>query len=147
MKPVFRHANSPNHNINVNNFEKFGVLLHCMKLFRIRYVSNALSFFAGIAFFNMSFFLVEVSALKLDKDKQMVANISKLLAGCSEEEKDVFGGSADEDSATKEIDLIFSYTIFTPDGLIETLKNRPHIFDQGFPRLGNYEIYSPPPEA
>ncbi|MBA4055877.1 MAG: hypothetical protein C0490_14275 [Marivirga sp.] len=119
-----------------------------MKLFRIKYVSNALSLFTGIVFLNMSFFLAEVSLLKLDQDKQMVENIAKLLAGCAaEEEKDVFGGSADEDPTAKEIDLIFSYAIFTPDGFIQINKSKVHALDQGIPRLGNYEIYSPPPEA
>jgi len=119
-----------------------------MKFLRIKSVSNALSLFTGIVFLNMSFFLAEVSALKLDKDKKMIENIAKLIAGSSsEEEKDVFGGAADEDSAAKEIDLIFSYTIYTPDGFAYILKSDGHLLKHGLPRLGNYEIYSPPPEA
>ncbi len=119
-----------------------------MRIFRIKYVSKALSLFTGIIFLNMSFFLAEVSLLELKKDKKMVENISKLLAGCAaEEEKDVFGGSADEDSSVKEIDLIFSYLIYTSDGITTPDKSKVHVLTQGVPRLGNFEIYSPPPEC
>lgn len=119
-----------------------------MNFFRNKYVSHGLALFTGIVFLNMSFFLAEVSALKLDQDKVMVANIAKLIAGSSaEEEKDAFGGSTDEDATAKEIDLIFSYTIYTPDGFFYIAKSKGHLMDHGLPRLGNYEIYSPPPEV
>ena len=64
----------------------------------------------GLIFLNMSFFLFEVSALKLNQDKKMFSNIIKLISSsAAEEEKDAFGG-ADEDSKVKEVDLIFNYT-------------------------------------
>jgi hypothetical protein len=96
----------------------------------------------------MSFFLVEVTALKLDKDKQMMENISKLLAGsAAEEEKDIFGGSSDEDTTAKEIDLIFNHHTYSPGNASLISKRKLDALSQGIPQLGNYEIFSPPPEV
>lgn len=118
-----------------------------MRLFRLKYVSNTLTLFTGIIFLNMSFFLAEVSALKLHKDKKMMENISKLLSGsAAEEEKDIFGGS-DEDNTAKEIDLIFNYHTYDPGYVSLLSKNKLDVFSRGVPQLGNYEIFSPPPEV
>lgn len=119
-----------------------------MKVFRLKYVCNGFSLFTGIIFLNMSFFLAEVSALKLDQNKQMMENISKLLGGCAaEEEKDIFGGSSEEDTLAKEIDLIFNHHTYTPGNSILVSNSKMSVLDQGRPLFGNYEIYSPPPEA
>lgn len=119
-----------------------------MEVFRLRYVSHGFSLFTGIVFLNMSFFLAEISALKLDQNKQMMENIAKLLAGCAaEEEKDVFGGTSDEDTSAKEIDLIFHYHTHTPRHHVLVLTSNISVFTAGIPRFGNYEIDSPPPEV
>ena len=119
-----------------------------MEVFRLRYVSHGFSLFTGIVFLNMSFFLAEISALKLDQNKQMMENISKLLAGCAaEEEKDAFGGTSDEDTTAKEIDLIFHYHTHAPGHNGLELTRDLSVLPQGSPRFGNYEIYSPPPEV
>ncbi|WP_276372075.1 hypothetical protein [Chryseolinea sp. H1M3-3] len=95
----------------------------------------------------MSFFLFEVSALKLNQDKDMVANIAKLISSsAAEEEKDVFGG-ADEDHSAKEIDLIFSYAAHTIHSFNVQISKKRSVFNQGIPLFGSYEIYSPPPEV
>jgi len=119
-----------------------------MKLFRQKYIQNGLALFTGLIFLNMSFFLAEVKALKLDQDKQLFTNIAKLIKNsASEKEKDACGGSADEDSTAKEVNLIFNYSTHIIDRYTSLLKNKRHIINQGIPLLGNYEIYSPPPEA
>ncbi len=101
----------------------------------------------GLIFLNMSFFLFEVSALKLNKDKKMFSNIIKLISSsAAEEEKDAFGG-ADEDSKVKEVDLIFNYTTHPVHCIISEVNNKRTVFNQGVPLLGSYEIYSPPPEV
>jgi hypothetical protein len=119
-----------------------------MQFLRIPYINRAFSLFTGIVFLNMSFFLAEVSALHMDKDQEMIENIAKLIAGSSaEEEKDAFGGNADEDSSCHEIDLIFISYLHAPESrdLIPPVNIR--TLDAGIPLFGNYEIYSPPPEA
>ena len=119
-----------------------------MLIFRILYVRNAMALFTGLIFLNMSFFLAEVSALKLTHDKKMIANIAKLISSsAAEEEKDAFGGPADEDCSAKEVNLIFHYTTHTIYGYSSLLKNKRCVLNLGLPLLGSYEIYSPPPEA
>ena len=74
---------------------------------------NLMTLFTGLVFLNMSFFLFEVSALKLNQDKTMFSNIIKLISNsAAEEEKDVFGGT-DEDCTAKEVDLIVNYSTHT----------------------------------
>ena len=117
-----------------------------MLIFRINAYKNAMTLFTGLIFLNMSFFLAEVSALKLNQDKQMIGNIAKLISSsAAEEEKDVFGGSS-EDCSAKEIDLLFEYNTDSATGYILLTKSR-RAFVAGSPLLGSYEIYSPPPEA
>ena len=106
-----------------------------------------MTLFTGVIFLNMSFFLAEVSALKMHQDKKMFANIVKLISSsAAEEEKDAFGGT-DEDNSAKEVDLIFGYSVHTIHNHISEVNNKRSVFDQGVPLLGSYEIYSPPPEA
>jgi hypothetical protein len=101
----------------------------------------------GLIFINMSFFLAELSALKITQDKKTFSNIIKLISSnTSEEEKDVFGGD-DEDSSAKEVDLIFSYSAHTIHTSRSEINNKRSVFNQGVPLLGSYEIYSPPPEV
>lgn len=118
-----------------------------MLFFRNVRVRNAMALFTGLIFLNMSFFLAEVSALGLTKDKKMIKNIALLISSsAAEEEKDAFGGTADEDCSAKGVDLIVSYSTHSiyDHGVLIT-KNSSH--DQGLPLLGSYEIYSPPPEG
>ncbi len=118
-----------------------------MLIFRNSLFKNIATVFTGLIFLNMSFFLFEVSALKLNQDKDMVANIAKLISSsAAEEEKDVFGG-ADEDHSAKEIDLIFSYAAHTIHSFNVQISKKRSVFNQGIPLFGSYEIYSPPPEV
>src|ERR1043165_9563668 len=85
-----------------------------MQMFKKVYVRNMMTLLTGLIFLNMSFFLVEVSALKLTQDTKLVVNIAKLISSSSaEEEKGSPAGAADEDVSAKEVDLIIHYTIHT----------------------------------
>jgi tryptophanyl-tRNA synthetase len=118
-----------------------------MGIYKNSWVRNLMTLFTGLIFLNMSFFLAEVSALKLNQDKKLFSNIIKLItSSAAEEEKDTLGG-ADEDCSVKEIDLIFSYSTHTIYCYIAEVNNKRSVFHQGVPLLGSYEIYSPPPEA
>lgn len=106
-----------------------------------------MTLFTGLIFLNMSFFLAEVAALKLNQDKKMFSNIVKLIStSAAEEEKDAFGGT-DEDCSAKEVDLIFNYSAHSIYSHIANINNKKCVFDQGIPLLGNQEIFSPPPEG
>src|SRR5688572_30184805 len=69
-----------------------------IKIFRSRCILRWSILATLTVFLNMNFFLLEVSALELDKDKQMARNIAQLIASASnEEEKDIFGNSETKD--------------------------------------------------
>jgi hypothetical protein len=116
-----------------------------MKVFRLKCVVEMFSLFTGIIFLNMSFVLAEVSALKMDQDKQMIENIAALIAGCTSEEES--GGASDEDNTVNEIQLISHHGSHPPSSIDDLSKNKLRITTSGAPRLGNYKIFSPPPEA
>jgi hypothetical protein len=119
-----------------------------MPIFRNSNIKNAMALFTGLIFLNMSFFLAEVSALKLTQDKKMLENIARLISSsAAEEEKDVFGGIADEDCSAKEVDWIFSYSVHTIHGKGIVIDNKRDSHDPGLMLLGSSEIFSPPPEA
>lgn len=113
-----------------------------MKLFRIRSLVKSFSLLTGVIFLNMSFILVEISALKIDQDKQLALNLSVLVANSFAEEEP----GADEDASLSELDLMFNHSANTPS-------ERPsfgiqyNIWSHGHPRLAEYEICNPPPEA
>ena len=116
-----------------------------MKFFRLNGVIEAFALFTGIIFLNMSFILAEVAVLKMEEDKQLLKNVAALIAGCSAEEEP--GHSADEDTSVSEIDLILHAAKHPVPGTGLVFKNRAGITTAGIPSLGNYEIYSPPPEV
>ena len=115
-----------------------------MKIFRLKYVVETFSLFTMIIFLNMSFVLAEVSALKMDQSNGMNKNIAALIAGCTSEEEP--GGGSDEDNSVN-VELTLNHHTHTLHSIDLLFKNKAGITTSGVPRLGNYEIYSPPPEA
>ena len=93
-----------------------------MKIFRLKYVVETLSLFTMIIFLNMSFVLAEVSALKTDQDNAIIKSIAALISGCASD-------------------------THTPHSIDILSKDKAKTTTLGVPRLGNYEIFSPPPEA
>ena len=116
-----------------------------MKIFRLKYVIETFSLVTMVIFLNMSFVFVEVSALKMDQDKQMIKNIAALIAGCTSEEEP--GGTSDEDNTVNEIQLMLHHHPHTPSSVDILFRSKARLTTLGVPRLGNYEIFSPPPEA
>jgi hypothetical protein len=110
--------------------------------------SRIFSIFTALVLLNMSMIMAEVSALQLNKDRALIETIAKLISGTSsEEESDSSEGLADEDVSVKEIDLAFINQVPVAPVTL-TLSNRNLLVrNQGIPRFGNYEIYSPPPEV
>lgn len=82
-----------------------------MKFFRKSRVRRVMTVFTGIIFLNLSFFLAEVSALKIgNENKQLVENLIRIFSTVSEEEKDINSGEPKDAgfSTAKEIDLHLS---------------------------------------
>lgn len=119
-----------------------------MLMLRNRRLQRMMTLFTGIVFLNMSFFLFEVSLLKLDKDHKMIENIAKLIAGAaSEEEKDVFGSSSEKDNlTTNALDLFLDPNHCPVFFLIPLSKSTGIHFDEK-PIVQYAEIASPPPKV
>ena len=78
-----------------------------MQLVRSNAVTRLFALITSLVFLNMSMILMEVNALRLDRDRAVVENVAKQIAGCmSEEESDAMTGHADDDNSLKEINLI-----------------------------------------
>ena len=116
-----------------------------MKIFRLKYVVETLWLFTMVIFLNMSFVMAEVSALKTDQDNAIIKNIAALISGCASEEE--AGNASDEDNPVNEIQLMLDHQTHTPQFIDILSKNKAKTTTLGVPRLGNYEILSPPPEA
>jgi hypothetical protein len=120
-----------------------------MKFFRLAYIRKVLAVFTGIFFLNMSFFLAEVSALKLDEfNKQLLENMVRAFSCVSEEERDAAGGEHHDSSAgIKEVDLIHAdyQRTLSNEGIILS-KQYQYNSDQ-FHKSPSSETPSQPPEA
>ena len=89
-------------------FRKNEVIFAHMKFFRKKHIRKLMTVFTGIVFLNLSFFLAEVSALKIGKDnKQLIENLVRIFSTVSEEEKDINTGESADTAASfaKEVDL------------------------------------------
>jgi hypothetical protein len=120
-----------------------------MKIFRIQLIRKLTAVCTGLIFLNMSFFMAEVNALELEKKNiHLLENLVRLIAGIGyEEEKDIFGDSSSSESLSKEIDLFINPHPFSSSRL-EIDISASHADDiLSKPISGNYETFTPPPEA
>jgi hypothetical protein len=115
-----------------------------MDKFRQRNLVRLFAIITGAMFLNMSFFLAEVSALKIS-DQDLIENIAKLVSGSGfEEERD--GESAKSDTGAKEgffLNLqvqIHHQSLF----LIATKAN--HAWENLYPHANYSQTYTPPPD-
>lgn len=118
-----------------------------LKLFRKRFLQRSTTVLTGLVFLNMSFFMLELSALELGKhNKEMLQDLVTMLARVSEEEKGSSSPSADSGLA-KEVDLYMhlytgelsaGYTLITTN-LFAHLR--------AIPLAGMHDTPLQPPEA
>ena len=113
-----------------------------MKIFRIRCAANVFTLFTGVIFLNMSFLLAEISALNLDPNNRMARNLSILIASSMAEEEP----GADEDSTFSVLDFIVNH--HPAVGTLDLFSNNKFgTWSHGHPRLSEFEIVKPPPQA
>ena len=120
-----------------------------MIIFRQKYAKSVMIFLTGITFLNMSFFLAEITALKLSGNKALIENIAKLISGGGlEEEKDACSETAEGgDIAVKEVDLLAHHAFIHHAALSLIAQQRNGILTDIFSYSSYLEIFSPPPEA
>jgi len=118
-----------------------------MLMIRGRRIQQVLTLVTGVIFLNMSFFLAEISALKLDKNQEMVENIAKLIAGAaSEEEKDIFGGESEDAKWSKEVDLLTEIKNHANHSNLLTVDQLHWVTDSAKPTTSIQKILGPPPK-
>lgn len=114
-----------------------------MKLFRIRFVRDAMILIAGLTFLNMGFFLAEAAALKL-KNTKLLENIAR--SGFEEERdggEEVPGGDISEE----EVDLMNTHYFIQQSISFEFIRQRKSVHNERFSHPHHLEIFCPPPEA
>ena len=77
-----------------------------MRFFRKNSIKNIIALFSGLLLFNLCFFQLELSTLKLEKNnRQVYENFIKLFSNVNEEETDGLPEVPSEFSEGKEVDL------------------------------------------
>jgi hypothetical protein len=118
-----------------------------MNHFREHFFSRLFTVVTAVIFLNMSFFLVEVSLLELEKDGRFGKIITLVLAGtCFEEEKEAGADTTEEETSAKKIEVVFQNHSYASDGYI-LLSDSKWISDHSIPLGGINETFTPPPES
>jgi len=93
----------------------------------------------------MSFFLVELSLLKIT-DNQIIENIARLIStGGFEEERD--GEAPENDVSAKEIDLIVNFIPTHHFSLFVISLKKGRMLDDLYPHANYSQTFSPPPDS
>lgn len=118
-----------------------------MNAFRQNFFSKLLTVVTALIFLNMSFFLVEVSLLDLEKDGRFSKIIALVLSGtCFEEEKETGGDTSEEEGSAKKIEVVFQDHCHAFDAYT-LLASAKWIADHSLMLGGVYETFTPPPES
>jgi hypothetical protein len=118
-----------------------------MQLFREKCLRWILTLFTGIIFLNMGFFLLEVRMLDLHKDRQLMENISKMLAGAAfEEERDAGTNSTSVNIAEEEYTLGHQTSDHSGSYFLIAEKIS-HLLNDGTTGHGYLKQFCPPPEV
>ena len=97
----------------------------------------------------MGFFLLEVRLLKLDKNRQLMENISKMLAGALfEEERDCPASSSASPFAFAEEEYMAGHHAHNFSGSYFLIAEKAsHLLNDGTSEHGYLKQFSPPPEG
>lgn len=105
-----------------------------------------MSVLTALIFLNMGFFMMEVRILGLDKDRQLMENISKMMAGAAfEEERDSSPQSSTQNLAEEE--YLAGHHSASYTGCYFLIAERASfLFDGGSLENGYLKKFNPPPE-
>lgn len=118
-----------------------------MKFFRRLHIQRYVTLATGLVFLNLSFFMTELSLLKLERqDKQMLKNLVTMLARVSEEEKGGHSGS-ESGSFAKEVDLYLHLNIGELNAGYTLITTSAYWHQQSIPMPGMHDTPLQPPEA
>ena len=116
-----------------------------MSSFRKHFLAKVFALLTGVIFLNTSFFLAEISLLKVT-NYELLQNVAKLMSNSGlEEERD--GETPDKDSSAKEVDLIISQVQIHHEVLFHTATKAIHSLDDLYPHANYAQTFSPPPDS
>ena len=105
-----------------------------------------LAIFTGIIFLNMGFFLLEVKLLDLHNDRQLMENISRMIAGSAvEEERDCSTSSPGFGFGEEEY-LLGHHSNHYSGCYFLIAEHASHLFNDGTGEQGYLKRFCPPPE-
>ncbi|HEU5292369.1 MAG TPA: hypothetical protein VFU05_17095 [Cyclobacteriaceae bacterium] len=115
-----------------------------MTVLRKHFLAKVFALITGVIFLNTSFFLAEISLLKVT-NFELLQNVAKLMSNSGlEEERD--GETSDKDSSAKEVDLLISQVQIHHEVLFLTATKACHALDDLYPHANYSQTFSPPPD-
>lgn len=115
-----------------------------MTAFRSHFLAKVFALITGVIFLNTSFFLAEISLLKIT-NYDILQNVAKLISNSGlEEERD--GETTDKDATGKEVDLMVSHVQIHHSVLFLAATKANHALDDLYPHANYAQTYSPPPD-
>jgi hypothetical protein len=117
-----------------------------MTFFRNKAIMHFLTTITAVAFLNLSFFLAELSAIDLKQEnKALYDSLVKTFFTICEEEKDPLGGETSEnESLTKELDILISAFENSNSGFFITLSKNTHFNALHLSDGASFTIHQPP---
>lgn len=119
-----------------------------MKHLRNIFLRDILLLFLGIIFLNLSFFMAEISLLKLNKKRALIEFIEKNVTGCGlEEESEIPLDQQENNFSLKDLTILFNHNLRHHNHLCriaqKSSEHKPLLLQD----LYFSEIVSPPPEG
>ena len=116
-----------------------------MNSFRQHFLAKVFALLTGIVFLNTSFFMAEISLMKVTSH-ELLQNIAKLVSNSGlEEERD--GESSEKDTSTKEVDLLICQVQIHHRSLFLIAAKANHMLDDHYPHANYSQTFSPPPDS
>jgi len=115
-----------------------------MVAFRKHFLAKVFALLTGVIFLNTSFFMAEISLLKVT-NHELLQNIAKMISNSGlEEERD--SEVTDKDSTAKEVDLLMGQVQIHHRVLFLIATRANHMMDDLYPHANYAQTFSPPPD-
>ena len=113
--------------------------------FRKHFLAKVFALITGVIFLNTSFFLAEISLLKVT-NQELLQNVAKLMSNSGLEEERDGEASDSKDSSAKEVDLLIGHVQIHHRVLFLVAAKANHSLDDLYPHANYSQTFSPPPD-
>lgn len=115
-----------------------------MNSFRRNILAKIFALLTGAIFLNTSFFMAEISMLKVS-NHELLQNIAKLASNFGlEEERD--GESSEKDTSAKEVDIMINHVKIYHESLFLSASRANDMLVDHYPHANYAQTFSPPPD-